>query len=481
MATSPIIQLWRSRYGACPAFYLDISQYSGEGSVQIISQHPAHQNLLVVNEEWRPLKISMTFNQEVESVDCSVREDGFRIVKYFKSKDKNSYLQRETVYRLENEADVTINGNTVTIDVSDANFVYRDIELENLRYYICMGPSVIKFKEGNQTVRISDRQWWFGVVEPVLGKDQWSFHNPLCNISELNPQVYDALLKRVKNTEGKRIRDFANNPSFGICEGMSSTVSMAHYGELNIHRIDPGAKYLFDIEREKAKSINIFYNLLQFEDSYIKKIVDLIFTLDAAILDECENLARSNQFFLLSIAGHTVMGFGHETGEWTKNGKNYNSRILIYDSAVSEGGIEGENSHLYYNRGTSEWCIPNWPNTMLKWIVKVDEIKRFDYFELLDGTSAYQAVEDDTLNCAMLESFSAHDYEIVLNEELVHIDEWTKDTKRGLLTYFNSEAQSNVNDAQDMFLILSEAGSDYTVIPDSNNTTFAMNYCKRQI
>lgn len=132
-------------------------------SLKVVSQYPKTKGVFADDK----LKVSMTFNYDVESVQAGISFDednntvihgNFSIARQIEESDSWEF---ETVYSLQDgdnaETDVTIDGKTVTIDVSDAELISGET------YYILMDNGVISFKETEEQIGFAGTQWTFTV------------------------------------------------------------------------------------------------------------------------------------------------------------------------------------------------------------------------------------------------------------------------------------------------------------------------------
>lgn len=132
-------------------------------SLKLVSQYPKAKGVFADDE----LKVSMTFNHDVESVQAGISFDednntiihgNFSIVRQIEEADDWKF---ETVYGLQDgdnaETDVMIDGKTVTIDVSDAELIPGET------YYILMDNGVISFKNTEEQIGFAGTQWSFTI------------------------------------------------------------------------------------------------------------------------------------------------------------------------------------------------------------------------------------------------------------------------------------------------------------------------------
>ena len=202
--------------------------------------------------------------------------------------------------------------------------------------------------------------------------DTWKFNNYGETPIPLTQEDYDALLIGMNNTDRDYFKDTIRKNAGGYCYGMAATSILTKVGRLTISNIDQSADNLHSISKtDKAKSVIGYYWITQLFDGVLDERADFNrkSTADKLVLIEEKAKAVENggNPFIFSFysqpngqGGHAVVGYSHEQGSFKWNGTEYDSRILIYDSNSPEWD---ERSCLYYNKGTDEWYIPNYPNS----------------------------------------------------------------------------------------------------------------------
>lgn len=136
-------------------------------SLQLLSRSPENNGVFSGDA----LTVSMTFNHEVESVQTGFAFDeagqivsygNFSIVREIEEADSWKF---ETVYSLSEgnhkDTDVTIDGSTVTINASSALLVPGET------YYVLMDNGVISFKDTDERIGFSGKEWGFTVVDGI--------------------------------------------------------------------------------------------------------------------------------------------------------------------------------------------------------------------------------------------------------------------------------------------------------------------------
>ena len=202
--------------------------------------------------------------------------------------------------------------------------------------------------------------------------DTWKFDNYGQKPIPLLQEDYDALIVGLNNTSRDNLKDIIRDNSGGYCYGMAATSILTKMGRLNVSNIDSSAQNLHSISKtDKAKSVIGYYWITQLfgrvqdeKAEFNRKSTAEKLTL---IEEKAKNVENGGNPFIFSFytqpngeGGHAVVGYSHESGSFKWNGTKYNSRILIYDSNSPKWD---EKSCLYYNKGTDDWYIPNYPNS----------------------------------------------------------------------------------------------------------------------
>ena len=208
----------------------------------------------------------------------------------------------------------------------------------------------------------------------IFGQDQWRFSNSdyYFNNSEKNESYYlteedhEAVTAGLSNRDKFIIAEEINDNWGGSCYGMSATTVLAKMGVINASYIQEGKESLYEIEKinnDDVESLINFYYLQQLLDPAVSNCREFLKLNTVERLNIIEELAssvtRGGTPFILSFKGsegaHAVVAYGVEHGTFQGG---YDSRILIYDCNFPE---KSEQSYLYYNHGTDEWTIPNYP------------------------------------------------------------------------------------------------------------------------
>lgn len=203
--------------------------------------------------------------------------------------------------------------------------------------------------------------------------DTWKFSNYGQQPIPLSQEDYDALIVGLNNTSRDNLKDIIrDNSSGGYCYGMAATSILTKMGRLTVSNIDSSAQNLHMLSKtDKAKSVIGYYWITQLfgrvQDEKTEFNRNSTAEKLALIEEKAKAVENGGNPFIFSFytqpngkGGHAVVGYSHENGSFKWNGTKYDSRILIYDSNYPKWD---KKSCLYYNKGTSQWYIPNYPNS----------------------------------------------------------------------------------------------------------------------
>lgn len=192
----------------------------------------------------------------------------------------------------------------------------------------------------------------------------------------LTQDDYNALLAGLNNSSIEFFNRKIEEGAGGLCYGFSASSILVKMGVLNPDDIsdDTSQSSLHDLSYDdlNVKSALSYYWLTQFFSSIMEEKAQFR-EKDTAeqlriIKDKAQAVEEGESPFIFSIAyyngeedqdGHAMVGYSFENGQFKKNNTTYDSRVLIYDSNKPNWS---EDSCLYFNEGTDEWCIPNYKN-----------------------------------------------------------------------------------------------------------------------
>lgn len=151
----------------------------------------------------------------------------------------------------------------------------------------------------------------------------------------------------------------------GSCFGLAATVVLAKNGLIPLDALQSGAQTLSEVApTEQVQSMINYFQGVQFSLEYLNAVSERSYNSPAQrmwkMIQAAQNIKNGTSPFLLLFfmqeGQHAVVAYGQESGEWTWEGRRYDSRVLTWDpnfpSALNEG------SCLYYDSVTLDYCIP---------------------------------------------------------------------------------------------------------------------------
>ena len=261
--------------------------------------------------------------------------------------------------------------NSEFIDYSWYVKVPKTSENQNLEYSVSANSNEIDRVESYASIYVkginkSDNRMDFS-------KDTWKFKNFSSTFSiPITQEDYDALLVGLDNNSIEFFKEKVGQGQGGYCYGFASSSILVKMGQLDVGDIDSTKSVLHDIDSNtESKSVLSYYYLTQWFSNIMDDKIEFMGRNDEEKLRTIEEKAIAVESggspFILSFytkpndeGGHAVVAYSHESGVFTKNNRTYDSRILIYDSNYPKWS---EDSCLYYNTGTTEWFIPNYPES----------------------------------------------------------------------------------------------------------------------
>ena len=249
--------------------------------------------------------------------------------------------------------------------------VPKTSENQNLEYSVSANSSEINEFESYASIyvkgiNLADNRMSFS-------KDTWNFKNFSSLLSiPITQEDFDALLVGLSNADIEFFKKKVGEGQGGYCYGFASSSILVKMGQLDVEDIDSSKSELHDIDSNtESKSVLAYYYLTQWFSNIMDDKIEFMERNDGDKLRIIEEKAIAVESggspFILSFytqpddkGGHAVVAYSHESGVFSKNNRTYDSRILIYDSNYPKWN---EDSCLYYNTGTAEWYIPNYPDS----------------------------------------------------------------------------------------------------------------------
>ena len=242
---------------------------------------------------------------------------------------------------------------------------------QNLEYSVTANSKEIKKVESFASIFVKGINQKDNRLD--FSTDTWKFKNFSTSFSvPLTQDDYDALLVGLDNASVAYFKEIVGQGQNGYCYGFASSSILVKMGLLDVSDIDSSKSILHELDNnDKSKSVIAYYYLTQHFSNIIQDKVSFIQKNDTEKINIIEQKAiqveSGESPFILSFytkpndeGGHAVVAYSHESGVFTKNNHTYDSRILIYDSNYPKWN---EDSCLYYNTGTADWYIPNYPDS----------------------------------------------------------------------------------------------------------------------
>ncbi len=145
----------------------------------------------------------------------------------------------------------------------------------------------------------------------------------------------------------------------GSCVGLAITVILMKNGIFTPAVLQQDAKTLSDVQPTDAvRSFINYYHCVQNRSgtgSHTSAAQKLYM-----MSKEMARIPRGASPFLITFStpdgAHGVVGYGLESGEWTFDGKNYDRRVLIWDSNYPDR--LNDDACLYFESKSYDYCIP---------------------------------------------------------------------------------------------------------------------------
>ncbi|MBP0967531.1 MAG: dockerin type I repeat-containing protein, partial [Oscillospiraceae bacterium] len=146
----------------------------------------------------------------------------------------------------------------------------------------------------------------------------------------------------------------------GSCVGLALTVILAKNGVFAPADLQSDAKTLSDVQPTDAvRSFINYYQCTQGRDGTTTGMSDFQMIYNMSV--HLPNVKHGESPFLLTFCcasggSHGVAAYGLESGVWRYGGKEYDRRILVWDSNYPDA--LHDDSCLYFNSLTLDFCIP---------------------------------------------------------------------------------------------------------------------------
>lgn len=192
---------------------------------------------------------------------------------------------------------------------------------------------------------------------------------------------------------------------------MTSTILLVKAGIVTPDQIQKGAKSLSEIRpTEEVQSFINYYHSVQYLRAFSSS--SRIYSETGRVWNMIETAKRIKHGelpFMLSFQntefGHAVIGYGQEDGEWTFEDQKYDGRIIVWDPNFPKEFHE--ESCLYYNSITFDYCIPHYDvfykvddpvHSSGKLLYTVNDLKRLNPYPY-EFETEYTVYQNGDCNC----------------------------------------------------------------------------------
>ncbi len=250
-------------------------------------------------------------------------------------------------------------------------------------------------------------EWTDGLIEVIevpentgfsLGEDDWSFQNHAGSFGTghycIKRNYYYKLIDGMSIDDKEQVDSLLFNDWGGACYGMAVTALLAHNGIIVPAQWQVGAHSLHDIAgppSEEIQSLIHYYQALQRTEMIYKLYSSAVFlqSEEEKLRSLMECLADGSPALLsytdFEWGGHAVVAYDIVNGDYTYDGRDYDSKVLVYDS-----NIDGHSDEycLYFDSASWEWVLPAYGlNSERSYLgIITDDIGLLNHRGYLDGT-----------------------------------------------------------------------------------------------
>ena len=197
----------------------------------------------------------------------------------------------------------------------------------------------------------------------IPGEDHYSFKNYDGDYG-LTEQDAELLFSKLTKHESGSIKAALNHGAGGFCYAFAATSLLTVNGYLDPAALQEDAACLHDLAfDEKVHSLLSYYHLMQGTDLLSDWSAagaigeDTLADLIESVRDGTPAVVEIGWTMDGRPAGHAVLAYGVEYGQWEQCGKAYDGRVLLYDSNL---GFIRDDAHLYFQSATGECIIPGY-------------------------------------------------------------------------------------------------------------------------
>ena len=188
-------------------------------------------------------------------------------------------------------------------------------------------------------------------------KDGWSFGNSAAVFGD-SYKLSDADRKRLADA-GVPLTA-ADGAWDGSCVGLSITAILAKNGVFAPYQWQDGAKTISELK--PTDEVISFINYYQTTQGRVNSSTahepsaQMFYRMLRAAADIPHGGSPFLLVFAMNSGSHGTVGYAQESGSWTFDGKNYDGRILLWDSNAPDA--LADDRCLYYDSRTFDYCIP---------------------------------------------------------------------------------------------------------------------------
>jgi hypothetical protein len=197
--------------------------------------------------------------------------------------------------------------------------------------------------------------------------NNWSFRNRPENFVNgygMLPSYEEKLFSGLDNADKESVRSLINSKWGGSCYGMAVTSLLSLYDVFSPSEYQQDASTLYEINgnspTDEVTSLINYYFAVQATDFIMQKSYNEVQKSEYKKLQNLtETLAEGSPalmcFQIVGVAGHAIVGYAIEYGNYNYNDTTYDAKILTYDN--NAGGYD-DDCCLYYKTTDYSWYIP---------------------------------------------------------------------------------------------------------------------------
>ncbi|MBR1560206.1 MAG: leucine-rich repeat protein [Clostridia bacterium] len=314
-----------------------------------------------------------------------------------------------------------------------------------------------------------------GLMAFEKGRDAWQFRNsdayfgPTGEGSYLNSRDKAALFNGLSETERNTLERQLKEAWGGSCYGMSVTAVLNKWGSFAPSELKPGAANLHDVTKANNDDVESFINFHQWSWMF-RKHTEAVFLFDVLgmydKIDRIWRLAQSAEAgdlpFVLEMelsgnnGGHAVVGYGMEMGSFKYKGKQYDTKVLLYDPTFPD-----HDSALYCNYQSADFAVVDW------------DVADFQYAgSVRDEIDPAITGKDKSLVTHLYYFLPPKAFSVTTGGDTITIDDGTCDAGKGIFVAAMPDGDSDARllyfmNGDTDFTIHPQGGADFTYSADS--------------